>query len=78
MIWIEEIQPEDLREFWDIHIKYLVDDGIISDQEDIEYFTGEAYRGALEAHMKRERDRQHMVYFLRDGMRIGAASYCTR
>ena len=77
MIWIEEIQPEDLREFWDIHIKYLVDDGIISDQEDIEYFTGEAYRGVLEAHMKRERDRQHMVYFLRDGMRIGAASYCT-
>ena len=76
MIWIEDIQPEDLREFWDIHIKYLVDDGIISDQEDIEYFTGEAYRGALEAHMKRERDRQHMVYFLRDGMRIGAASYC--
>lgn len=76
MIWIEEIQPEDLREFWDIHIKYLVDDGIISDQEDIEYFTGEAYRGVLEAHMKRERDRQHMVYFLRDGMRIGAASYC--
>ena len=45
-------------------------------QEDIEYFTGEAYRGVLEAHMKRERDRQHMVYFLRDGMRIGAASYC--
>ena len=27
--------------------------------------------------MVRSRDRQHMVYFCRDGERIGAASYCT-
>lgn len=29
MINIEEITVEKITEFWDIHIKYLVDDGII-------------------------------------------------
>ena len=76
MITIEEIPIERINEFWDIHIKYLVDDGIISDEEDIEYFTGKEYRGILEDHMIRSMDRQHMVYFRRDGERIGAASYC--
>ena len=77
MISIEEIPIEKIDEFWDIHIKYLVDDGIISDEEDIAYFTGEEYRGILEDHMTRSTDKQHMVYFCRDGKRIGAASYCT-
>ena len=77
MITIEEIPIERINEFWDIHIQYLVDDGIIFDEEDIEYFTGREYRGILEDHMTRSRDKQHMVYFCRDGIRIGAASYCT-
>ena len=77
MISIEEIPIEKIDEFWDIHIKYLVDDGIISDEEDIAYFTGEEYRGILKDHMTRSTDKQHMVYFCRDGKRIGAASYCT-
>ena len=77
MITIEEIPVEELGAFWDLHIAYLVEDGIISDEEDIDYFTGEEYRGILEAHMKRGSDRHHMVYFRRDGQRIGAASYCT-
>lgn len=77
MIGIEEIPLERIREFWNLHIRYLIDDGIISDEEDIEYFTGSEYREVLEAHMTREADRQHMVYFLRDGERIGASSYCT-
>ena len=77
MISIEEIPIEKIDEFWDIHIKYLVDDGIISDEEDIAYFTGEEYRGILKGHMTRSTDKQHMVYFCRDGKRIGAASYCT-
>ena len=77
MICIEEIPAERISEFWDIHIKYLVDDGIISDEEDIAYFTGEEYRGILKDHMTRSTDKQHMVYFCRDGKRIGAASYCT-
>ncbi len=77
MIQIEEIPLESIAEFWDAHIRYLVEDGIISDEEDIAYFTGEEYRGILQEHMQRQRDRQHMVYFLREGRRIGAASYCT-
>ena len=77
MIGIEEIGPKELPAFWDAHIRYLVDDGIISDEEDVEYFSGDEYRGIIEAHMRRDRDRHHIVYFVRDGERIGAASYCT-
>ena len=77
MISIEEIPVERIHEFWEIHLKYLVDDGIISDDEDIAYFSGEEYRGILENHMIRSKDKHHMVYFCRDGVRIGAASYCT-
>ena len=77
MIIIEEIPVKRINEFWEIHINYLVDDGIISDEEDIAYFTGKEYRGILEDHMIRSTDKQHMVYFCRDGERIGAASYCT-
>ena len=53
MIGIEEIAPEALPAFWDAHIRYLVEDGIISDDEDIAYFTGAEYRGTIEAHMRR-------------------------
>lgn len=35
MIKIEEIPVENIHEFWARHIKYLVDDGIIDDEEDI-------------------------------------------
>ena len=77
MITIEEIPAEQIGTFWDRHIRYLVEDGIISDEEDIAYFTGEEYRGILEAHMVRDRDRQHMVWFRENGERIGAASFCT-
>ena len=77
MISIEEIPVERVNEFWDIHIKYLVDDDIIIDEEDIDYFAGEEYRGILEDHMIRGTDKHHMVYFCRDDERIGAASFCT-
>ncbi len=78
MIGIEEIPPAGLGAFWELHIQYLLRDGIIDpeDEEDLAYFTGTEYRGILEAHMLRPTDRQHMVYFLRDGQRIGAASFC--
>lgn len=77
MIRIEEIPVERIDEFWNVHIKYLVDDEIITDQEDIDYFKGEEYRGILKNHMVRDIDKQHMVYFVRGEQRIGAASYCT-
>lgn len=77
MIRIEEIPVERIDEFWNIHIKYLIDDEIITDQEDIDYFKGEEYRGILKNHMLRDIDKQHMVYFVLGEQRIGAASYCT-
>ena len=77
MIRIEEIPVERIEEFWGRHINYLVNDGIITDGEDIRYFTGKEYRGILENHMKRSPDRHHMIYFIEDDRRVGAASYCT-
>lgn len=76
-IEIEEIPVERIGEFWDIHFRYLVEDGIIEDDEDKEYFQSGEYRDVIRAHMVREADRHHMVYFVRDGERIGAAQYNT-
>lgn len=76
MLQIEEISVANINEFWHAHVKYLIDD-IISDEEDISYFSGRDYRGVLEEHMIRSQDKQCMAYFLRDGKRIGAVSYCT-
>lgn len=77
MITVEEIPVENINEFWDLHMKYLVDDGIISDPEDIEYFSSEEYRGLIRDHMTRDADRHHMVYFAEAGRRTGAAQYNT-
>ena len=75
-IGITEIPFERIGGFWEEHIKYLLEDGIISDEEDVEYFSGREYRDVMEAHMLRENNRQHMVWFTRGGERIGAASFC--
>ena len=77
MIGIEEIPVENLDEFWKSHITYLIDDEIITDEEDIDYFKGKEYRGILKNHMLRDVDKQHMIYFVQNEQRIGAASYCT-
>ena len=76
MITIEEIAVNDLRKFWVKHIAYLVHDGIITDNEDVEYFSGKEYKSIIVSHMLREKNRHHMIYFVRDGKRIGAASFC--
>lgn len=77
MMKMEEIPVENIEDFWKIHIKYLIDDEIISDEEDIEYFSGDEYREILQSHMQRDVDKHHMVYFLKDDTRIGAAQYTT-
>lgn len=77
MVGIEEIPVERVDEFWQEHIRYLVEDGIIENEEDVAYFTGEEYRGMIRAHMLREPDRHHMVYFVHKDVRIGAAQYNT-
>ena len=75
MIEIQEIPVEQINDFWNIHFKYLVEDKIIEDEEDKEYFSGPEYRDIIKSQMLREKDRHHMVYFVRDGENIGAAQY---
>ena len=77
MIRIEEIPVENIGEFWTLHLKYLIDDAIIDDEEDVAYFSGNEYRDIIEAHMSREADRHHAVYFVDGEERIGAAQYNT-
>ena len=77
MITIEEISVENINDFWNIHLKYLVDDGIIVDAEDVEYFAGDEYRNIIKTHMMRNIDKHHMVYFVDDHKRVGAAQYNT-
>lgn len=76
MIQIEELSLSDLPDFWQLHLAYLIDDGIICDEEDRVYFSGSEYRGIIERNMTRDKDRHHIAYFFRDGKRIGAVSYC--
>ena len=77
MITIQEIPVERANEFWTAHMKYLVEDEIIFEEEDIAYFSGEEYRTVLIAHMERPTDKHHMVYFLCNEKKIGAAQYNT-
>lgn len=76
-IQIEEIPVEQIEEFWNIHIRYLLDDCIITDEEDIAYFQSSEYRDIIKSHMIRSIDKHHMVYFVRNDVRIGAAQYNT-
>ena len=76
-VQVEEIPVECSDEFWEIHFQYLLQDGIITDEEDKEYFQSDEYRNVIKAHMLRPVDKHHMVYFIRDGVRIGAAQYNT-
>ncbi len=77
MITIREISPDGCDTFFDLHIRYLIDDGIISDEEDIAYFSGDEYRDIIREHMGPDTDRHHLIYFLKGDERIGACSYCT-
>ena len=76
MIEINEISLQDIDEFWNAHIKYLVEEELIFDEDEFSYFSGRTYRGILENHMIRKKDKQHMAYFCCNGKKIGAVSYC--
>lgn len=76
MIFIQEIPVSKINEYWDIQFQYLVNDGFITTEEEKKYFQSAEYRDVLQSHMLRT-DTQHMVYFVRDGVKIGASQYCT-
>lgn len=77
LVTIQEVPVEEIESFWEIHFKYLIDDGIITEEEDKEYFQSPEYRDVIKEHMLRGRDKHHMTYFVRNGVRIGACQYCT-
>lgn len=76
MISIQEIPVERINEYWDIQFDYLVNDGMITTEEEKEYFQSVEYRNVLKGYMLRTPDTLHMIYFIRDGIKIGAAQYC--
>lgn len=76
MIEINEIKIQDINEFWELHIKYLIEDEMLQSEEERSYFSGKEYRTILEEHMVRDENKQHMAYFCRNNERIGAVSYC--
>ncbi|MDY5730131.1 MAG: GNAT family N-acetyltransferase [Eubacteriales bacterium] len=77
MIELQEIALCDVQAFWALHLQYLTQDEIICDAEELAYFAGREYRDILEAHMQRETDKHHMLYFVENGVRIGACQYTT-
>ena len=77
MIKIEEIPVSRIDEFFTIQYQYLIDEGILENDEEKEYFRSPEYREAIKSLMMPEIDRLHMVYFARDGVRIGATQYIT-
>ena len=58
MIIIQEIPIENIDDFWKIHMRYLVDDQIVTAPEDIAYFESNEYRDIIREHMLREQDRK--------------------
>ncbi len=79
MITIEEIPKEDVSAYWALHWEYLNRDifGPDDTQEDRAHFLSEDYRGTIEQFMDRMPDKVHIVYFVREGDRIGCAQYIT-
>lgn len=76
-LFIEEVSAQEIQSFWQAHYQYLLADGIIQDEEDKEYFQSREYRDVIRAHLCREADRHHLAWFVENGTRIGAVSYCT-
>lgn len=47
MIELEEIRAKNIGNFVEIHYPYLVQDGLIADDEDKEYFQSDEYRHVI-------------------------------
>lgn len=72
------------EEYWKKHEEYLVRDifpnctiGSPLTKEDEEYFLSDDYRNHMNALCDREVDKAKIVFFEREGTKIGFCSYCT-
>lgn len=77
MVTVEEIPVGQIAGFWDRHIRYLTEDNIVTEEEEIAYFQSAEYRDTLKNHMLRKPDTHHMAYFVEGNQRIGAVQYTT-
>lgn len=77
MIEIKEITVANIDWYWEEHIKYLVEDEIVTDEEDILYFKSDEYRDVIKNHMIRNQDKHHLIKFIEKECVIGLASFCT-
>lgn|GEM_PF-342979 len=75
MIEIKELTTDEIADFWKEHIKYLIEDGLIKEQSEIEYYSGLNYHNTIESYMKEGINKLHMVWFIKDGVKIGATQY---
>ena len=75
MIDIREISVNETNVFWDKHIKYLIEDEIVTDKEEIEYFSSSEYRDFLENRMIVDKDRHYIAYFFENDVEIGAVQF---
>lgn len=64
MIFIQEIPVSKINEYWDIQFHYLVNDGIITTEEEKKYFQSAEYRDVLQSHMLRTLDTLNTWYIL--------------
>lgn len=74
-ITIHPIELSDTDTFFSHHFTYLVEDEIVTDEEDLEYFRSEEYRGAILRNMEERNPPHVMLYFVEDGKEVGAAQY---
>ena len=75
MIEIRELKDNEISDFWQEHIKYLIEDGLIKEQSEIDYYSGLNYHNKFEGYLKEAPDKLHMVWFIKDGIKIGATQY---
>ena len=75
MIEIRELKDNEISDFWQGHIKYLIEDGLIKEQSEIDYYSGLNYHNKFEGYLKEATDKLHMVWFIKDGVKIGATQY---
>ena len=55
------IRDSEISDFWQEHIKYLIEDGLIKEQSEIDYYSGLNYHNKFEGYLKEATDKLHML-----------------
>lgn len=75
MYQLEKIDAEEMNDFFEAHLQYLVEDEMITTQEDIDYFSSEdEYRQIIRDLMKKPSPVE-VFWIQKEGVRIGATHF---